>query len=75
MASKRAKRRRSCTSKVKHASRDFAIIALKRMKNFKLHPYKCNFCGGWHTGHPPRNVVQGIAARAENPRTMKRLGD
>lgn len=67
MASKRAIRRRSCSSKVRHESAQDAQRAI----GFSHHKfgyqgfmtaYPCQFCGGWHIGHPPKMVRQAIRA-------------
>ena len=29
----------------------------------RLSAYRCEFCGQFHIGHPPANVVQSINAR------------
>lgn len=51
MASLRNKRRKQCDGKVRHESQRFAIVSLLKSKREDMHPYKCQFCGGWHVGH------------------------
>ena len=45
------KKRRSCTSKVKHPSHEVAMIVIRKQKNIGLSAYKCRYCGGWHVGN------------------------
>lgn len=55
MSSKRRIRRKQCEGKVRHASRDAAITAVRQMarrRDVYLVPYRCQFCKGWHIGHP-----------------------
>lgn len=59
MSSKRAIRRRSCDGKIRHADQREAldhIAGLNRRKGFQgsMNAYRCDFCGGWHVGHRPR---------------------
>ena len=56
MSSKRALRRRSCTSKQRHASWDAANAALRSLRSRKgdhseMQAYRCPFCSGFHFGH------------------------
>lgn len=57
MSSLRAKRRRSCTNKVRHLTEQAAWSAVrgtvKAMTGVvgALRPYRCQFCSGWHVGH------------------------
>lgn len=44
------KRRNGCTGKVRHPTKEGAIIAAKRMRNRGLDIYRCGRCGGWHCG-------------------------
>lgn len=67
MASKRAQRRKACTGKIRYADAAAAKAGLARLHHHKgysgfMTPYQCQFCGGWHFGHPPRRVRQAIAA-------------
>lgn len=55
MASKRRLRRKSCTGKVRYLSQDLALAALSAMT-----PYRCQFCNGFHFGHPPKHVRQAL---------------
>lgn len=54
MSSKRAIRRRSCGDKAKFDSIELARAAAARAKRrgHIVTPYKCEFCGGLHIGHP-----------------------
>ena len=56
MASKRRQRRKECAGKARHASREHAMIALKRGGDAYAgcHAYHCPRCGFWHLGHPVR---------------------
>ncbi len=68
MASKRAQRRKTCTGKVRHATQDAAIAALKALTRQKgwqglLVPYRCPFCNGFHFGHAPAHVRMALGAR------------
>lgn len=59
MASKRAIRRRACAGKVRHASADFARVALAKLfqrvgYTGHMNVYRCRFCNGYHIGHAPR---------------------
>lgn len=63
MSSKRRIRRRSCKSKVRHATVEagqHAIRQLNRARGYqgRLDVYRCQFCGGFHVGHSKR-VVDG----------------
>lgn len=56
MASKRCLRRKSCEGKVRHPTKEGAIISLKKLTKSRghqgyMHAYRCNFCGQWHIGH------------------------
>lgn len=52
MAAKRNfKKEAQCDGKVRHESREKAMITIKKMNNDKLHAYHCVFCGFWHAGH------------------------
>lgn len=56
MSSKRAIRRRSCSSKIRHDDEAAArahIGHLNRTKGYQgpMNAYRCRFCGGWHVGH------------------------
>lgn len=61
MASKRRIRRKSCTSKVRYETeqdaKNSAMVATARRKEVIL-PYRCRFCGGYHTGHAFSRVVR-----------------
>lgn len=51
MSSKRRIRRRSCTKKVRYATRADAREVAKRLH---ITTYHCQFCNGWHIGHTKR---------------------
>jgi len=60
MASKRKIRRNSCLGKHRYASAKearAAIHGLHQRKGFQgyMHAYYCDFCGGFHFGHPPKS--------------------
>lgn len=51
MSSKRNIRRRACEGKTRYASKEEA----EQVPGPKsVHPYQCDFCGGWHRGHRPK---------------------
>lgn len=71
MSSKRAQRRKSCTSKRRFATQEEAASAAFGMlraqgRNDTLTAYHCKFCNGYHFGHPPRRVRQAIAAKGKS---------
>lgn len=43
------------TGKVRHPTRQGAIIALKRINNAGLNHYRCPHCKGWHLGNSNKN--------------------
>jgi hypothetical protein len=54
MASKRAKRRRSCTGKRAFPSQAAAIAAARalwRAKGERVQAYRCHWSSHWHIGH------------------------
>jgi hypothetical protein len=66
MASKRARRRKSCDGKVRHASYHDATIAARNAKGdyrAYLVPYHCAYCRQFHIGHPPEFVRRAIQAK------------
>lgn len=66
MASKRRLRRRSCLNKERYntlpEAQAAAYKASGRLKSRML-PYKCDYCSGFHKGHPPARIKQAIKAR------------
>ncbi len=60
MASKRRIRRKSCSYKVRYATRPEAehvmnqVIHSGHRRGGWLHVYPCQFCNGFHFGHAPR---------------------
>lgn len=69
MASRRRQRRRACEGKRRHAGRQEAERALRRMKpraQGVLNVYRCRNCGGWHVGHAPGFVQRAL-------RSMERI--
>lgn len=58
MASKRAKNRRGCEGKVRHATADEAgrVAARYGGRARHIHAYRCPRCGFYHVGHVPRRV-------------------
>jgi hypothetical protein len=67
MASKRRIRRKSCTGKIRHASKEEARIAAQKLraKGEIVGVYLCRFCNGWHVGHTPRKIRRIMRARKE----------
>ncbi len=55
MASKRHKRRKACSTKIRHNSEQDAQYACylyrKDTGDKNLSVYHCKFCGGYHFGH------------------------
>ena len=39
-----------CKGKVRHPTRQGAVIALRRVKNIAMDIYQCPNCKGWHLG-------------------------
>lgn len=65
MASKRRLRRKGCGRKIRYTSQAEALAGLKALTREKGHqgyltPYHCQFCNGYHFGHPPRRVRQAL---------------
>lgn len=56
MASKRRLRRKECQGKVRHASKEEAMDAIRHggWAFEGCHAYYCTICNGWHAGHPKR---------------------
>lgn len=76
MSSKRAIRRKACKGKTRYGSAKDATVAIRNLHRAKgpqgfMTPYKCQFCGAWHFGHPPKNVRQSIAAKRNQPKAKK----
>lgn len=68
MASKRRMRWKGCEKKVRHPTRGEALVAWRIAKSKWggwLVVYRCDFCAGYHVGHPPRRVRQSIRARRD----------
>ena len=70
MASKRRIRRRACGTKKRFGTQDDAMAEVRRRvavtkgkMGGKLAAYHCQFCHGYHIGHPPAKVRQSIADR------------
>lgn len=72
MASKRRLRRRQRERKVTHRTEAAAIIAKKKLGQWDVFPYRCDFCGLFHLGRRPARVRQSIQAarQAKGPRSM-----
>lgn len=55
--SKKTREIASCKSKTRHASHAAALKHLRGAKDkhkrlgYKIKPYHCEFCNGWHIGH------------------------
>lgn len=43
-------KRNGCRGKVRHASKQGACIAARKIKNCALNVYQCGQCGSWHLG-------------------------
>jgi hypothetical protein len=71
VSSKRARRRRACGHKHKHATCEDAmrhVRHLRLMTGAYYLPYRCSFCGQWHVGRPSKRIVQAIAERRRRAR-------
>lgn len=66
MASKRRLRRKACEGKRRHADEAGARVEVAKARVRGLHAYQCPHCSGWHVGHPPARVRQGLAAKRRN---------
>ncbi len=64
MSSKRAVRRKSCETKVRHSTQEQAWATAHRLMNGAV-PYKCRFGNHWHTGHHPAQVKRSVEARRQ----------
>lgn len=64
MSSKRRLRRKMCEGKVRHATRDVAMGAVRKLARRDIYtvPYLCRFCGGWHIGHPSAAIRADMRA-------------
>lgn len=58
MSSKRRIRRSACLGKMRYTSQDDAQAAMNALhrKGYQgyMTPYRCEFCSGYHFGHPPK---------------------
>ena len=71
MASKRPIRRKKCGNKVRYPTQEEAMNGIYRLlrggkADGCVHPYKCNFCGGYHFGHTDRKTKAAIAGKRES---------
>ena len=69
MASKRNLRRKACGGKQRFPTQAEAgavahRIASRNPARGALWAYRCDFCSGFHFGHPPARVRQAASARA-----------
>ena len=59
MSWKRRRKKRACTSKVRHGTEAEAWAAMAYLRNDprydgqRLSVYRCRYCAGFHFGHPP----------------------
>lgn len=66
MASKRRLRRRSCLNKERYETLPEAQTAAYTASgrfNSRMLPYKCEWCSGFHKGHPPARIRKAIKER------------
>ncbi|ENC2022835.1 hypothetical protein ABKE32_000460 [Escherichia albertii] len=68
MSSKRNLRRKQCGAKIRYASAEEAVAAIRILHRKKghqghIHNYRCPFCHGWHIGHAPGQNGIGSAWR------------
>jgi hypothetical protein len=55
-----------CSSgKRSHADRHSAKAHARSLRGQHLREYFCDVCGGWHVGHLPRAVLQGMMSAAD----------
>lgn len=57
MSCKRRLRRKSCTRKKRHDTKEQAHALLHYMKKYRGYNgkvYHCKFCNGWHIGRTPK---------------------
>lgn len=69
MASKRRKKRRVCTRKVKYTKDQAFKVATAMRAEYDgrvIDAYPCPVCGQWHVGHRPRKVQQRISQRRKS---------
>ena len=71
MASKRRLRRRACGSKRRYLTERDARAAISSLRHHTgqadlLTTYRCDFCNGFHFGHPPARVRQSMAAKGKS---------
>lgn len=67
MSSKRRLRRNACDGKRRYETQDGAIAGMIRLVRAKKPPgkmavYKCQFCHGFHFGHPNKRQIQSLRA-------------
>lgn len=69
MASKRRLRRNACKGKVRHetiAAANYAAHLKRQQTGHWIIGYGCQFCNGFHIGHPPKKVRQSINDKSRN---------
>ena len=66
MASKRHLRRKQCDGKIKYpdalTAHRSAGVASDRSSGW-ISSYKCEFCGFYHIGHPPKKIKRLLVAK------------
>jgi predicted RNA-binding Zn-ribbon protein involved in translation (DUF1610 family) len=64
-------RRNGCRGKVRHRTKEAAIITMKKQKNAGLNTYPCPLCGGWHIGRSnrPDKIIARIDQLLERARS------
>ena len=68
MASKRALRRSACEGKQRFTYYRAAYVAMqmrRRQHGEVIDQYKCQFCSGWHVGHPSMKTIRRRRVLAE----------
>lgn len=68
MSSRRHERRKTCSSKQRHATLAAALAhigSLHRADEIhqRMSAYACRFCHGFHVGHMPATVARAMAER------------
>jgi hypothetical protein len=69
MARKAKRREKECLAKAGYPKRDDAEIHIReavrrgRLVEGECYAYRCNWCSGWHIGHPSKAVAERTALR------------
>lgn len=76
MAAKNRRLKAKCQRKVAYGTVDkanhAAVVATKKSGQ-TIWPYRCQFCGKMHIGHPPKTIRQAAASRAKAQAKLRGL--